>query len=201
MSNKHDSSLRTLIIISAPSGCGKTTIVERLLKRHSNWKSSVSVTTRAPRKNEKEGEDYFFVSSEEFKAMINKNEFLEYAKVHEHYYGTPKSILEKDLKGEEDIVLTIDIQGAKKVIESQGNKYNVLSIFILPPSIRVLRERLENRKTETPEQVERRIQIAQNEIKEAGSYQHSVINKNLEQTILDIENIILKFDKNHKGEN
>ena len=183
-----------LIIISAPSGCGKTTIVDRLLKRHRGWVRSVSVTTRAPRPGEKDGEDYFFVSAQDFHGMEERKELLESAKVFDRLYGTPREFVMKHLKAGKNVLLAIDVQGTRRIKETFGAK-NLATIFILPPSVKILRERLEGRNTESPEEIEYRIQVAQDEIKEAGVYDFAVVNQNLEQTIMDIENFIERFQK------
>lgn len=184
-----------LIVLSAPSGCGKTTITDRLLKRHADWVRSVSITTRKPRENEKDGSDYFFVSPEEFRRMDEKGELLESAKVFDYYYGTPKKFILDQLRRDKKVLLTIDVQGTKKVKKLLDGKVSLLTIFVLPPSVKVLRDRLEGRQTESVGEMELRIQTAQDEIKEAGRYDATVINQNLDQTILDIENLIEQYLK------
>lgn len=184
-----------LVIISAPSGCGKTTIVDRLVKRHPDWVRSVSATTRAPRPGEKDAQDYFFVTSKAFKEMDAKGELLESAKVHDQFYGTPKEFVSQQLVAGKNVILAIDVQGTKKIKKILDAKTYCLTVFVLPPSVKVLRERLEGRKTETPEEIQRRIEVAQDEIKEAGFYDVAVVNQNLEQTILEIESVIEKQKK------
>jgi guanylate kinase len=187
------------VIISAPSGCGKTTIVDRLLKRHPEWTRSISMTTRPPRSGEKEGQDYYFVTAKAFKDMDAKGELLESAKVYDCFYGTPKKFVMQALAEGKKVILAIDVQGAKKVKKTMGEDAPLLSIFILPPSVKVLRERLEGRKTESAEEIQRRIEGAQDEIKEAGSYDLAFVNQNLEQTVLEMEEGIEKFQKERKG--
>lgn len=191
-----------LIIISAPSGCGKTTIVDRLLKRNPDWVRSVSATTRQPRPGEKDGVDYFFVTTKSFKEMDKKGELLESAAVYEFCYGTPKKFVQEQLAAGRKVILAIDVQGTKKIKKMFGPEGQLLTLFILPPSVKVLRERLEGRQTESPEEIQRRIEVAQDEIKEAGSYDLAYVNQNLEQTILEIEEGIENFDKEkaNKGE-
>ena len=184
-----------LIVISAPSGCGKTTIVERLLKRHPSWVRSVSVTTRPPREGEKQGVDYFFVSSTAFREMQAKGELLESAKVFGQDYGTPKAFVVEYLAKGRDVILAIDVQGARQVQKSLDPKISRVSIFVLPPSVKVLRERLEGRKTDSPEEIERRIEAAQEEIKEAGSYDGTVVNQNLDRSVAEIEEVIENFKR------
>ena len=184
-----------LIILSAPSGCGKTTIGDRLLKRHPDWVRSISVTTRAPRLGEKKGEDYFFVTESEFRKMESAGELLESAKVFDQLYGTPKQFVMDRLKAGKKVLLAIDVQGTKKVKQVLDNDCPMVSFFILPPSVKILRERLEGRKTESPEEIQRRIEIAQDEIKEAGSYDHAVMNQSLDKTLQQIESAIENFQK------
>lgn len=181
--------------MSAPSGCGKTTIVERLLKRHPDWVRSVSVTTRPVRLGEKNGEDYFFVTLSEFQKMEESGELLESAKVFDHCYGTPKQFVMDHLKAGKKILLAIDVQGTKKVKSVLVGEAPVMTFFILPPSVKVLRERLEGRNTESPAEIQRRIEISQDEIKEAGSYDHAVMNQNLDKTLQQIESAIESFHK------
>ncbi|MBI3313226.1 MAG: guanylate kinase [Candidatus Omnitrophica bacterium] len=184
-----------LVIVSAPSGCGKTTLVERLLKRHPDWVRSISMTTRQPRMGEKNGEDYFFVTSKQFEEAQKNDELLESATVFDHAYGTPKNFVLDSLKKGHHVLMAIDVQGAKKAKKAMGKTARVLTLFVLPPSVKVLRERLEGRKTESPEEIQRRIEIAQDEIKEASFYDHTVVNQNLEETVHEIEDLIEKFQK------
>ena len=184
----------SLIVISAPSGCGKTTIIERLLKRHPEWVRSISVTTRTPRQGEKDGEDYFFVNTQRFHEMEEKKELLESAKVFDRLYGTPRQFVMKQLEQGRNVLLAIDVQGTRRVKEVL-DAGSLITVFILPPSVKVLRERLEGRNTESPDEIDHRIQVAQDEIKEAGAYDFAVVNQNLEQTIVDIESFIEKKQK------
>jgi len=184
-----------VVMISAPSGCGKTTIVDRLLNRHADWLRSVSVTTRAPRFNEKHGVAYFFVGPGEFEKLKEGAELLEYAKVVDHWYGTPARFVAEKLASGKVVILEIDVQGARKVRAALEASVPRLSIFVLPPSIKVLRERLEGRKTETPAEIQARIEAAQEEIKEAGAYDKAVVNQNLDQTVAEIEGLILDLVK------
>lgn len=188
-----------LVVLSAPSGCGKTTIVTRLLKRHPRWIRSISVTTRPPRLGEKKGRDYEFMSVPQFQALKEKKQFLEWARVFGHYYGTRKKIVEEGIAGGGTVLLAVDIQGHRKIRHSVGRKFPLLSLFALPPSISVLRERLENRKTDSPEEVQKRIQVAQEEIKAAREYDATVINRDLDQTVHEIEALIEKFEVKPKG--
>ncbi len=184
-----------LIILSAPSGCGKTTIADRLLKRHREWVRSVSVTTRPARAGEKEAKDYYFVTPRKFQEMRSQRELLESAGVFNFFYGTPKSFVLEKLRAGKNIILAIDVQGARQIKKALDKNAAIVTFFILPPSVRVLRERLEGRNTESPAEIQRRIELAQEEIKEAGFYDHTVMNQNLEQTVLKIEEHIEKFLK------
>ncbi|MSR77342.1 MAG: guanylate kinase [Candidatus Omnitrophica bacterium] len=194
-SNRGPASPGLLVILSAPSGCGKTTIVDRLLKRHPQWMRSISVTTRLPREGEVDGTDYFFVTDEALKKMDSRGELLESARVFDYYYGTPKKFVEEQLKQSKIVIMTIDVQGTAKIKASVGTLLPMMTIFVLPPSVKVLRERLESRKTEGPEAIEKRIVIAQDEIKEAGWYDFTVVNQNLDQTITEMEGFIDQVQK------
>lgn len=200
MSNKTNEHKGLLVVLSAPSGCGKTSITERLLKRNPDWVRSVSATTRAPRTDEKNGQDYFFLSQKEFEKEIAENKMLEYATVFGQLYGTPKGFVVEQISLGKVVILTIDVQGTQQIIKSWGKQASspFSSIFILPPSIKALRERLAGRNTETSDEIERRIGIAQDEIKAATLYHHTVINQNLDQAVLDIESIILNDEKKRR---
>ena len=137
MSFKEDG---VIVILSSPSGAGKTTL-SKLLAKNKNFHISVSHTTRRPRNNEVHGEDYFFVKPEEFKSLIDKNEFLEHAKVFNHYYGTTKTFVNKTLEKGENVVFDIDWQGTEQIKKKKLN-YKLITFFILPPSKKVLFERL-----------------------------------------------------------
>lgn len=153
------------------------------------------MTTRSPRPGEKEGADYYFVTPKAFKDKEVKGELLESAQVFDHFYGTPAKFVLGALAEGKKVILAIDVQGAKKVKKTLGGKAPLLSIFILPPSVKILRDRLEGRKTESAEEIQRRIEVAQEEIKEAGSYDLAFVNQNLEQTILEIEQGIVAHKK------
>jgi len=203
MSNKSPAKVAEglLLVISAPSGCGKTTLVDRLLKRHQDWTRSISATTREARTGEKNGEDYLFVSRKQFEAMDAEGEFLESARIFESSYGTPKDYVLKQVKEGKLVLMAIDIQGMQKTRKVLPKGVTLLTLFILPPSMKVLRERLEGRKTETSEQIEQRIELAQEEIKAASLYDYTVVNQNLEQTVLEIETIVEKFQTERRKKN
>jgi guanylate kinase len=152
------------------------------------------MTTRTPRGDEKDGADYFFVSQEKFDDARRKGLLLEWARLFDQNYGTPKTFVEENLAQGKKIILAIDVQGAQKVKGLLDKRWDLLSIFVLPPSVKVLRKRLEGRNTDAPDEIKRRIEKAQEEIKEAGSYDFAVVNQNLEQTVSEIERLIQKHE-------
>lgn len=176
-----------LIVVSGPSGAGKDTICHKLIKENSNIWMSVSMTTRKSRPLEKEGVDYFFVSSEEFENKINDNTFLEYASYNDNYYGTPKDKVEEKLNEGKDVILVIDINGAiniKKIIPS------ALFIFIMPPDMETLKNRLIGRKTESKDKVVQRFITAYNEVNNYKKYNYVVVNDKVEDAVNKVKSII-----------
>lgn len=173
-------------MISGPSGTGKGTICREILKDIRN-EFSVSMTTREPREGEEHGREYFFVSHEEFIENINRNNFLEYATVFDNYYGTPKDIVLKKLEKGRNVILDIDVQGGLQVKEAMPE---AVLIFLLPPSLAALRSRLENRGTETPEKIEKRLNKALDEIKFIGEYDYMVVNDVREDAVSDVRSIM-----------
>ena len=176
-----------LIVVSGPSGCGKGTICNELLKRNNNVNISISATTRKPRVGEIDGQSYFFVSEEKFKEMIENNEFIEYAHVHSNFYGTPKKfVLDKLGKGE-DVLLEIDVQGALQIkkIYPKG-----VYIFILPPSMDELKDRITKRGTETESDILKRLKTAYEELNYAKEYDYLVVNDELLDAVGKVESII-----------
>jgi guanylate kinase len=176
-----------LLIVSAPSGAGKTTLVKALLARDSQVVYSVSCTTRAPRAGERDGIDYFFVSDEAFRQRIDAGEFLEHAEVHGHRYGTLRSWIEAQLQADRDVVLDIDTQGAEQV---RALMPEAVSIFILPPSLAELESRLRARATDADAVIERRLAAARAEIAHAGEYDYVIINKDLDTAIADLAAVV-----------
>jgi len=152
-----------LFVISASSGTGKTTLAKELLKEDKNLIQSVSYTTRAPRPSERQGKDYFFVAKKEFKTIKEKKGFLEWANVFGKFYGTPKKEVDEHLKRGRDVLLLIDVQGAKKVKEI---RHDAVFIFLAPPSRKELLRRLKKRGTESAKEIRRRYQVATKELKE-----------------------------------
>lgn len=177
-----------LLVVSGPAGVGKGTLDKALLERHQDMKLSVSATTRAPRPGEIDGVHYFFKTEEEFKAMIERNEFLEYMHVFQtNYYGTPRSFVEEQLSRGIDVILEIDVQGAMKVKKSFPN---AVMIFIAPPSMAELKSRLIGRNTETLEQIEKRFATAEKEIAMLPEYEYVVTNDVVEMAVNRMEAII-----------
>jgi len=175
-----------LFIISAPAGGGKTTIVNMLLKEIPNLERVITCTTRKPREGEKDKVDYFFLSKEEFEEGIKNGKFLEYAKVHDNYYGTPKEEVEKLLNEGKDLILVIDVQGMKQIKE----KMSIVSIFILPPSLDELINRMKKR-GETEEEIRKRLETAKKEIPNWKYYDFIVVNDILEKAKNEIKSIII----------
>lgn len=176
-----------LIVISGPSGAGKGTICKELLDKHNNIYISVSATTRSPRAGEVDGINYYFLTKESFEEKVSQNGFLEYANVHGNFYGTPKVNVEKMLEEGKDVILEIDIQGALQVKEnfSEG-----VFIFILPPSMEELKQRIIKRGSETPESLMKRFKSAYKEINFVSRYNYAVVNDEVETATEKIEAII-----------
>ena len=176
-----------LIVISGPSGCGKDTVVKEVLKTNPNAWLSVSCTSRKPRPGEVNGKDYFFLSRDEFEKKIADGDLLEYAEYAENYYGTPKDIIVEKINQGIDVILVIEIQGALKIKEILKE---TIFVFILPPTIKELRRRLEGRKTETKEVMMKRFKTAYKEINEVNKYNYVVINDVVEDAATTVNAII-----------
>ncbi len=177
-----------LIVISGPSGCGKGSVIEKVLESTNLhlW-LSISTTSRQVRNNDIPGKTYNFVSKENFEKMIKEDYFLEYAEYSGNYYGTPKSTIEEKLENGIDVILEIEIQGALKIKEIRKD---ALFIFILPPSMRELKRRLEGRNTESKEKILKRFKTAYREINEVAKYNYVVINDEMEEASKKINSII-----------
>jgi guanylate kinase len=181
-----------ILIISAPSGAGKTTLCRALMERFPTMKESVSYTTRPPRAGEIHGEDYFFVSREEFQRMIECDAFAEWAEVHGNLYGTALATIDEARKNGVDLVLDIDCQGARRLKEQIER---CVYVFILPPSMEELRRRLEKRSSDAQEVIDRRIERAAGEIREARWYDFIIINDNFETAFEELSSIVVAHSR------
>ena len=176
-----------LFIVCAPSGAGKTTLVDALLQREPDIKLSTSYTTRAPRPGERDGVDYNFVDRARFEAMIGAGDFLEHASVHGNHYGTSRAWIEREIAGEHDVLLEIDWQGAAQVRKIFPQ---LVGMFILPPSIEELRRRLQGRGKDAPETIERRIAGAREEISHVLEFEYIIVNDRFEQALEEIRSVV-----------
>ncbi len=176
-----------LIVISGSSGVGKGTLLSLLMKKFSDMYLSVSVTTRAPRGGEIHGVDYFFTSKENFKNLIDKDEFLEWSEFAGNYYGTYATAIKQALSDGKDVILEIDAKGAMQIKEKMPQ---AILIFILPPSVEELQSRLFKRSTESEEEIQRRLNIVKDEMKTAEDFDYQLVNDNLDETLAKLESII-----------
>lgn len=176
-----------LIVVSGFSGAGKGTLMKELLKRYDNYALSVSMTTRAPREGEVDGESYFFVDKETFERTIEEDGLIEYASYCGNYYGTPRKYVEKCLQDGRDVILEIEIQGALKVKEKFPE---TLLLFVMPPSAAELKRRLEGRGTESPEVIRERLVRASEEAEGIENYEYLIINDDLDECVREMNDII-----------
>ena len=183
----HDSN-NIMVILSSPSGAGKTTISKKIQQKYQNFKISVSHTTRKPRSNEVDGVDYNFVSEKKFQELITNGEFYEYAKIFGNYYGTSKDSVINLLNNKNDVLFDIDWQGTQQL--SKFKELNLLKIFILPPSKKELKKRLIQRNQDKPDVVEERLKAYDADSAHKEDYDSVVINDNLENCFKEVENII-----------
>jgi guanylate kinase len=177
-----------LILFAAHSGAGKTTIIRQLLQRHPDWFFSVSVTTRKPRPGEVDGQDYHFVSKDVFQTMIREKQLLEYEEVHGEFYGTPAEPVRKALENGKVCIFDLDVKGVMSIQRQYPEQS--LSIFIEVPDMNLLRERLINRKTETPEEIEKRLSRISLETAMKDAFDEVVVNDQLEKAVHKTETLI-----------
>ena len=177
-----------MVILSSPSGVGKTTLTKKIQQKYPNFKISVSHTTRIPRSNEVDGVDYHFVSKESFKKLIDQNKFYEYAKIFENYYGTLRKTVDEDIISN-DLIFDIDWQGTKQL--SKFNNLKLIKIYLIPDSKEELKKRLIKRDQNTKEEVDKRYKSFNEDVKHWNDYDYIIINKNLDICFKQIENIIL----------
>ena len=177
-----------MLVLSSPSGAGKSSISRHLLEQDSNLYLSVSATSRKRRPGEVEGRDYSFVSTEEFQLMINRGDFYEYAKVFDNYYGTPKAPVEAKMQEGKDVLFDIDWQGTQQM-KAQA-RYDLVSVFILPPSIAELEKRLNKRGQDTAEVVAKRMSKAADEMSHYPEYDYIIVNENLEASVGQVQAIL-----------
>lgn len=187
-----------LFILSAPSGAGKSSLINALLKKHADMKVSVSHTTRAPRPGENDAEHYHFVSVDEFKALIAKDDFFEWAQVFDNYYGTSKQAIESQLAAGIDVFLDIDWQGARQVRKIMDD---VKTIFILPPSKQELEQRLNNRGQDSAEIIAGRMAQAQSETSHYDEYDFVVVNDDFNTALSEIESVVIAQRLTLKAQN
>ncbi|MBW2239107.1 MAG: guanylate kinase [Deltaproteobacteria bacterium] len=179
-----------LFIISAPSGAGKTTLSRAIRKRFTDMVYSVSYTTRSPRKGEQDGVDYHFISKEAFKKDIETGRWSEWAEVHGNYYGTSAEFIEKGLSSGRDILLDIDVQGTIQILKRHPDS---VTVFVLPPSMDTLRQRLEMRGTESKTVLNRRLENAKKEMAHKNLYRHVIVNDQLLSAIEELISIIERY--------
>ena len=176
-----------LLVVSGPSGAGKGTICKALLNKNDQIKLSVSATTRKPRNGEVHGVNYFFIEKEEFTKMIENGEFLEYAQIYDNFYGTPKAAIIECLEKGQDVILEIEMQGARQIKEVYPEG---VFIFVLPPLLEELKSRIVGRGTETQEEIEKRFSCAFEEINQIVNYDYFIVNEDIEKSVSDVEAII-----------
>ncbi len=182
-----------MVILSSPSGVGKTTLTKKIQQKYHSFKISVSHTTRSPRSNEVDGVDYHFVSKEEFEKLIDQNKFYEYAKIFENYYGTLKKNVDETIK-KNDILFDIDWQGTKQL--SKFKELNLIKIYLITDNKEELKQRLIKRNQNSDQEIEKRFNAFDDDIKHWKDYDYIVINKNLDTCFRQIENIIQNNKKN-----
>ena len=177
-----------MLVLSSPSGAGKTSICKKILETEKNLVMSISYTTRPKRKSEEDGKDYFFVKKKKFDELQEKNFFVESALVFDHFYGTPKNFIENNIRKGKDILFDIDWQGAQKLVDYSKN--DIVSIFVLPPSNKILLERLKKRNEDSDEIVKKRMSKAKSEISHWIEYDYIIINHDISKSADEIKSIL-----------
>jgi len=184
-----------LLVISGPSGTGKGTLCDRLLKDDPSFHFSVSVTTRAPRYNETEGASYFFISEQKYDTLLEEDAFIEHATVHGHRYGTLKSEVYKAIEDGQNVILDIDSQGALNVMAKEPD---CVSVFVMPPSYKVLEQRLHTRNTDDPKEIARRLRNARGEMEKVSNYRYAIVNDEVEAAYETLKSIVHAEKNNTK---
>lgn len=177
-----------LFVVSAPSGAGKTSLCKGITDSLENLTHSISYTTRKPRPGETDGRDYFFVTEERFQAMVQAGDFAEHAVVHTNHYGTSKRVLDDMIREGVDVILDIDTQGARQI---RDHFATAVFVFIMPPSMAILEERLRNRKSDREDEIRKRMQRAVDEIREYGRYDYIVVNRDFERALSELRSIVI----------
>ena len=181
-----------LFILSAPSGAGKTTLCRALMKHFNNMLYSVSYTTREPRKDEISGADYHFISKEDFAGKIKEGKWAEWAEVHGNFYGTSAGFLNEALASGRDVLLDIDVEGARQILKRYPDS---ITIFIMPPTPGILRKRIESRGSDGREVIERRLKNAEKEMSLRGIYMHVIVNDSLQEAVAELVGIVEMYGK------
>ena len=177
-----------MVVLSSPSGAGKTTLTRKLLKENPDMAMSVSATTRQPRPGEKDGEDYYFISKNKFTDMVDDDEFLEYAKVFDNFYGTPRAPVEAALGDGRDVVFDIDWQGAQQLTQAAAD--DLVKIFILPPNMVELEKRLRTRAQDSDEVIAKRMSKSENEISHWPEYDYVIVNEDVDAAMNELRTIV-----------
>jgi guanylate kinase len=188
MGSAHPERKGLLLVVSAPSGAGKTTLCRAMVHTVPGLQYSISYTTRPPRSGEVPGKDYFFVAESEFEQMVQRDEFAEWAKVHNNLYGTHAGFLKRTMAGGMDVLLDVDVQGAQLLKKRFPEG---IFIFVLPPSMHTLTERLRDRRSDTPEEIDRRFRVARMEIQNYSDYDYIIVNDEIKKAARELESIIL----------
>ncbi len=178
-----------LFVVSAPSGAGKTTLCRALTNEIDNLRHSISYTTRNPRPGEVDGKDYYFVALGRFREMIEAGDFAEWAEVHSNFYGTSRRVLDSMRADGIDVILDIDTQGARQI--RQKYKDEAVFIFIMPPSLEILEERLRNRRSDLDEEIKKRMQRARDEMSDFGLYDYVIVNRDFSRALIEIRSVII----------